>query len=296
MKITGLFWLFRLLLVVSISFILVSSVFAQPKTINENIISHPAGAEIIWGKDEEHMERTQFETPYNKQIVAESWEPWCYQVTMDCYYDSLVICRPEDFGDRTVNFNLIPFTITIGSELQGWDIYWGGSPKNLTPSGFKSPYRISCEDIIFNPEKRYFLLKYEAKGSSGVIYYKSLVADFYQKMGAYTKAISLYHESIKEFPSDYHPMLGVANCYYESGDLDNAIKWYLKSIELIPSKAQDIYIVISTLYAESSLCGKAEKYLNMASDLLSDEEKTKEPFLDAKESIHKCFLRSKKTE
>jgi tetratricopeptide (TPR) repeat protein len=294
MKITRLFLLISL--VISSSTIFTHFACAQPKTINENITSHPSGADIIWGKDEEHMERTQFETPYNKQIVAESWEPWCYQVTMECYYDSLVVCRPEDFGDRDVSFNLIPFIITIGSELQGWDIDWGASPENLTPSGFKSPHRLSCEDITFSQEKRYFLLKYDAKRSSGVIYYKSLVADFYQKMGAYTKAISLYHESIKEFPSDYHPLLGIANCYYKSGDLDNATKWYLKSTELVPSKAQDIYIVISMLYAESNQCATAEKYLTMASDLLSDEEKAKESFLGAKESVHKCFSGSKKPE
>jgi hypothetical protein len=44
------------------------------------------------GETSNSLEVTQFKTPYNKQIDAQSRQPWCYQVKKECYLDSLVIC------------------------------------------------------------------------------------------------------------------------------------------------------------------------------------------------------------
>jgi hypothetical protein len=273
--------------------IAVPSLAQQADTIiYETISSTPSGAEIFWGKTPDSMTRTEFKTPFSKHIEAKSWEPWCYQVKKEYYYDSLLICRPEDFGDRDVNFNLTPVEIPIGPQLEGWDIYWGSSPENLVPSGFKTPHNMNYLDLISSQEKEYFLLEYNDGRSSGIFYYETLLADYHQQKGEYEKAIRLYRESLKAFPPDYYARLGIANCYSQLGDFDNAIGWYLKIVELVPSKAKDIYPVVSILYAGINQCEAAEKYLHMTSELLTGQAEAKEPFISARESTDKCFVRT----
>jgi tetratricopeptide (TPR) repeat protein len=281
--------------IISSATIAVSSLAQQPDTIiYETISSNPSGAEIFWGKTPDSMTRTEFKTPFSKHIEAKSWEPWCYQIKKEYYFDSLLICRPEDFGDRDVNFDLKPVEIPIGPQLQGWDIYWGSSPEDLAPSGFKTPHNMNYLDLISSQEKQYFLLEYNDERSSGIFYYKTLLADYHQQKEEYEKAISLYRESLKAFPPDYYAHLGIANCYSKLKDFDNAIEWYVKIVELVPSKAKDIYPVISILYAGINQCETAEKYLHMTSELLSDQAEAQEPFLSAREIIDKCFVRTGK--
>jgi tetratricopeptide (TPR) repeat protein len=91
---------------------------------------------------------------------------------------------------------------------------------------------------------------------------------------------------------EYFAHLGIANCYAAVNDFENAIDWYLKSITLAPAKAKNIYPIVSILYAELNQCETAENYLNKAAELLSEEEKAKEPLNRAQDIIYKCYLHS----
>jgi hypothetical protein len=78
------------------------------KIIREIISSEPSGADIYWGKTKRLMMETGLKTPHTRSMYTDALESWCYQVKMQGYHDSKIECRPEEIGERKVNFILSP--------------------------------------------------------------------------------------------------------------------------------------------------------------------------------------------
>lgn len=75
-------------------------------TYMEHITSEPAGAEIYWGYSESNFVDTDYVTPFERSIYGKAWEARCYQVKKRGYYDSQVLCRSTETGDRLIHFDL----------------------------------------------------------------------------------------------------------------------------------------------------------------------------------------------
>ena len=113
---------------------------AWPGEIQETITSDPPGADIIWGKTKRLLMETGLKTPHTRSINADTLESWCYQVKMQGYYDSKIICRPDEKSNRIVNFKLKPSYEIITSDPPGADIYWGKTESKLQKTGLKTPH------------------------------------------------------------------------------------------------------------------------------------------------------------
>jgi hypothetical protein len=72
----------------------------------ENITSNPQGADIYWGYNRTNFVDTEYVTPFQRSLHDKAWEPRCYQVRKVGYFDSKVICRPSEMGDRNIHFDL----------------------------------------------------------------------------------------------------------------------------------------------------------------------------------------------
>jgi hypothetical protein len=77
-------------------------------TYKERITSDPAGADIYWGYSQSNFVDTDYITPFERSIYGRAWEALCYQVQKKGYYDSKVVCRSSETGDRFIHFDLIP--------------------------------------------------------------------------------------------------------------------------------------------------------------------------------------------
>ena len=75
-------------------------------THKERITSDPPGADIYWGYSQANFVDTEYVTPFERSIYGKSWEARCYQVKKEGYYDSEVICRSSESGDRHIHFDL----------------------------------------------------------------------------------------------------------------------------------------------------------------------------------------------
>ena len=75
-------------------------------TYKEHITSDPSGAEIYWGYSESNFVDTDYVTPFERSIYGKAWEARCYQVRKKGYYDSQVLCRSTETGDRLIHFDL----------------------------------------------------------------------------------------------------------------------------------------------------------------------------------------------
>jgi len=285
------FWLVVFTIIFSATILLSGLAYAE--TIKESVTSNPSGAEIIWGKTKEGMVHTQFTTPFSKHIEASSWESWCYQVKKECYFDSEVVCRPEDIGDRNVNFELRPLEITIGLPFQDWDIYWGPSPQELVLSGFKTPQVINCAEIVAEQGNRYFLLKKD-KNRTGVFSYKRLLAKYYEINGEYAKAIAYYQENLEEFPRDVIAHYGIIHCYNELQDFDAANQWLQSLFKIDPEIQKLTYFLISLKCAQDKQWQDAVDFFQMASNMSSKEDKETELYRTTKNIIERCNLEIEK--
>lgn len=76
-------------------------------TYKERITSDPPGADIYWGYSQSNFVDTDYVTPFERSIYGRAWEALCYQVQKEGYYDSEVICRSSETGDRIIHFVLI---------------------------------------------------------------------------------------------------------------------------------------------------------------------------------------------
>jgi len=76
-------------------------------TYKERITSDPPGADIYWGYSQSSFVDTDYVTPFERSIYGKAWEALCYQVQKQGYYDSEVICRSRETGDRLIHFDLI---------------------------------------------------------------------------------------------------------------------------------------------------------------------------------------------
>lgn len=76
-------------------------------TYKERITSDPSGADIYWGHSQSNFVDTDYVTPFERSIYGKPWEALCYQVQKKGYYDSEVICRSTEAGDRLIHFDLI---------------------------------------------------------------------------------------------------------------------------------------------------------------------------------------------
>ena len=72
----------------------------------ENITSNPPGAGIYWGYNRTNFVDTECVTPFQRSLYGKAWEPRCYQVRKEGYFDSEVICKPSEMGDRHIHFDL----------------------------------------------------------------------------------------------------------------------------------------------------------------------------------------------
>ena len=75
-------------------------------THKENITSNPEGADIYWGYNRTNFVDTEYVTPFQRSLYGKAWEPRCYQVRKEGYFDSKVICKPSEMGDRNIHFDL----------------------------------------------------------------------------------------------------------------------------------------------------------------------------------------------
>jgi hypothetical protein len=76
-------------------------------TYRERITSDPPGADIYWGYSQSNFVDTDYVTPFERSIYGKAWEALCYQVQKKGYYDSEVICKARETGDRLIHFDLI---------------------------------------------------------------------------------------------------------------------------------------------------------------------------------------------
>ncbi len=72
----------------------------------ESITSDPPGADIYWGYSQSHFVDTEYTTPFERSLYGKMWEARCYQVKKSGYYDSEVICKPRETGNRTIHFSM----------------------------------------------------------------------------------------------------------------------------------------------------------------------------------------------
>ena len=72
----------------------------------ERITSDPPGADIYWGYPQSNFVDTDYVTPFERSIYGKDWEARCYQVQKKGYYDSEVLCRSRETGDRLIHFDL----------------------------------------------------------------------------------------------------------------------------------------------------------------------------------------------
>jgi len=77
-------------------------------TYKERITSDPPGADIYWGYSQSDFVDTDYVTPFERSIYGQAWETRCYKVQKSGYYDSEVLCRSSETGDRLIHFHLTP--------------------------------------------------------------------------------------------------------------------------------------------------------------------------------------------
>jgi hypothetical protein len=75
-------------------------------TYKEHITSDPPGADIYWGYSQSDFVDTDYVTPFERSLYGKAWEARCYQVQKQGYYDSEVLCRSSETGDRLIHFDL----------------------------------------------------------------------------------------------------------------------------------------------------------------------------------------------
>ena len=86
----------------------VAGILSCGTTHKENITSNPQGADIYWGYNRTNFVDTEYVTPFQRSLYGKAWEPRCYQVRKEGYFDSKVICKPSEMGDRNIHFDLQP--------------------------------------------------------------------------------------------------------------------------------------------------------------------------------------------
>jgi hypothetical protein len=94
-----------------ILFVLLFSVLASQgcaSTYKERITSDPSGADIYWGYSQSDFVDTDYVTPFERSLYWKAWEARCYRVEKKGYYDSEVVCRSSEAGNRLIHFDLTP--------------------------------------------------------------------------------------------------------------------------------------------------------------------------------------------
>lgn len=127
-------------------------------SIHEIITSEPPGANIYWGKTSSSLKQTAFKTPNSRKISSSTWESWCYQITMEGYHDSEIICRKEE-ADRYISLRLVPIETMINSDPPGAVIYWGPSADKLRRTPYFTPYNANRAWEGANWKDWYFQVK-----------------------------------------------------------------------------------------------------------------------------------------
>ncbi|MEE9120723.1 MAG: hypothetical protein V3U56_05500 [Syntrophobacteria bacterium] len=84
----------------------VPAIISCGTTHKENITSNPPGADIYWGYNRTNFVDTEYVTPFQRSLYGKAWEPRCYQARKEGYFDSEVICKPSEMGDRHIHFDL----------------------------------------------------------------------------------------------------------------------------------------------------------------------------------------------
>ena len=84
----------------------VTGIISCGTTHKENITSKPQGADIYWGYNRTNFVDTEYVTPFQRSLYDKAWEPRCYQVRKEGYFDSEIICRPSEMADRNIHFDL----------------------------------------------------------------------------------------------------------------------------------------------------------------------------------------------
>ncbi len=98
--------------------LIVLAITGCASTYKERITSDPPGASIYWGYSQSNFVDTDYVTPFEKSIYGKAWEARCYQVKKAGYYDSEVICKPSETGDRHIHFHLSAIPIEKAKPLE----------------------------------------------------------------------------------------------------------------------------------------------------------------------------------
>jgi len=137
-------------------------------SIHEIITSEPPGASIYWGKTSSSLKPTGLKTPNSRDLSASTWEPWCYQLLMEGYQDSEVVCKKEE-SERHVNIRLSPVETMITSDPPGAAIYWGPSADNLRKTSYFTPHKANRAWEGANWKTWYFQVKKRTYRDSEII-------------------------------------------------------------------------------------------------------------------------------
>ena len=137
--------------------------------IHEIVTSEPAGANIFWGKTSSNLRQTDFRTPHARKISASAWEPWCYQIVMEGYQDSEIICREEE-SHRHISVLLNPVETMITSDPPGAVIYWGPSADDLRRTSYFTPHNANLAWEGANWKDWYFQVRRRNFQDSEVIF------------------------------------------------------------------------------------------------------------------------------
>lgn len=164
-------------------FTVVPLIFGCTGPLRETITSTPPGAHIYWGKSEVNLQRSGHVTPHSRSVrsvrtsLGSGWESWCFQVRLEGYHDSEVICKPEEGDYRHVDFRLEPLRTTITSEPPGAIIYWGPSKVKLEETIHRTPRIEKYIHPGANWKSWYFQVKKEGYYDSEIVFKSQSFSD-----------------------------------------------------------------------------------------------------------------------
>jgi len=145
-------------------------------SIHEIVTSEPPGANIYWGKTSSSLKQTDFRTPNSRKLSTSPWESWCYQIAMEGYRDSEIICREEE-THRHISVRLNPIETTITSDPPGAMIYWGPSADDLKRTPYFTPHSANRAWEGANWKSWYFQVKRRNYQDSEIIFLQQSKTD-----------------------------------------------------------------------------------------------------------------------
>lgn len=126
----------------------------------------------------------------------------------------------------------------------------------------------ACDDISnsFNAEKKF--LKKQLKKNPDNLLYAFDLAQIFQSLSKYDKAIKLYHQSrLLGNEEGWYSEYMIGKCYDLKDEWDNAVKYYHSSFEQRPTRAEPLFDIAQHYYKigkHSSVCFYADKGIKIS--------------------------------